>query len=86
MTQRILQAAPRLGRPVLLDVAQRPLHHNFAAMHSRARPEIDDVIGAAHRFFVMLDDHERVSLLPQRRQRFEQAKIVARMQPDRRLV
>ena len=69
-----------------LDLAQRSLHHHFAAMHSRAGPEIDDVIGATHRLFVVFDDDERVPLLAQRRQRLEQAKIVARMQADGRFV
>ena len=55
-------------------------------MHTRARAEIDDVIGAAHRFFIVLDDDERVSFFAQRGQRFEQSKIVARMQPNRRFV
>ena len=50
------------------------------------RPEIDDVIGAPHRFLIVLDDDERVSLLPQRGQRFEQAQVIARMQADGRFV
>ena len=34
----------------------------------------------------MLDNDEGVSLLSQGRERFEQPKIIPRMQPDRRLV
>ena len=71
---------------MLFDFGQGPLHHNLAAMHAGARPEIDDVIGAPHRFLIMLYDHERISLLAQRGQRLEQAHVVARMQADRRLV
>ena len=37
-------------------------------MNSRARPEIDDVIGAPHRFFIVLDHCRRVALVPQRRE------------------
>ena len=55
-------------------------------MHTCARAEIDDVIRAPHRFFIVLDDDERVSFFTQRGQRFEQAQIVARMQTDGRLV
>jgi hypothetical protein len=55
-------------------------------VNSRARPEIDDVIGAPHRFFVVLDHDQRVTLVPQRRECFEQALIIAWMQTNRRLV
>ena len=55
-------------------------------MHAGAGPEIDDVIRAAHRLFVVLDDDERISFLAQCRQRFEQTDVVARMQSDRRFV
>ena len=71
---------------MLFDVTQRPLHDDFAAMHARARAEINDVIGAAHRLFIMLDDHERVSLLAQRRESIEQAEIITRMQTNRRFI
>ena len=68
------------------DVIQRSLHDDFAPVHSRARPEIDDMIGPAHRLFIVLDNDERVPLRAQRRQRLEQPHIIARMQTDRRLI
>ena len=58
MAERRSQATSGLGILVRLDLRERSLHHDFAAVHSRARAEIDDVIGAAHRFFVVLDDDE----------------------------
>ena len=37
---------------------QRPTRDHFAAMHAGAGPEVDDVIGVAHRFFVVFDHHK----------------------------
>ena len=51
-------------------------------MDPGARAEIDDVIGAAHCCFVMLDNDERVPFCAQRGQRLEQPHIVARMQTN----
>ena len=53
---------------------------------ARAGAEIHDVIGAANRFFVVLDDENRVAEIAQRFERVEQAAIVARVQTDGRLV
>ena len=40
------------------------------------------MIGAAHRFFVVLDDDQRISFVSKRGERFEQAKVVAWVQTD----
>ena len=40
---------------------QRALGHHFAALHSRAGAEVDDVIRAAHRLLVVFDHDERVA-------------------------
>ena len=55
MTQRRFQATRGFGIWIFLDIAQRSAHHHLASVNSRARPEIDDVIGAPHRFFVVFD-------------------------------
>src|SRR4029077_6211859 len=86
MTKRRLQITPSLGISCMLDVAQCSLHDYFAAVHARAWAKIDNVIGAPHRFLVVLDDDERVSFLPQGGERVEQTQIIARMQTDRRLI
>ena len=52
-------------------------------MRARTRAKIDNVIGAAHRFLIVFDDHERISFFAQRRQGFEQTQIISRMQTDR---
>jgi hypothetical protein len=69
-----------------LDVPQCSRRDDFAAVNSRARAKIDNVIGAPHRFVVMLDDHERVSFFAKRFERVEQAQVIARMQTNRRFV
>src|ERR1044071_4532178 len=86
MAERILQATPGLRSAVLLDISERALDDDFAAMDTGAGAEIDNVIGAPHCFLIVLDDHERVPFFPQRGQRFEEPQIIARMQADGRLV
>ena len=49
-------------------------------------PEIDDVIGGAHRLLVVLDDDDGVAEVAQLLERGEQSRVVALVQPDRRLV
>ena len=44
------------------------------------------MVGGTHRFFVMLDDDDRVALIAQVAQAAQQQLVVARMQPDRRLI
>src|SRR6476660_3728928 len=86
MAERVLQAAAGLRATVPLNISEGSLDDDFAAVNSRAWPEIDDVIGPPHRFFIVLDDHERVSFFAQRGERFEKTQVVARMQADGRLV
>ena len=69
-----------------LDLVGRSAGHHFAAVTSRARAEIDHVIGAANRVFVVLDHQHGVAQIAQRFQRLQQAIVVAMMQSDRRLI
>ena len=68
------------------DFGGRADGDEFAAGFSCAGAEIDDVIGAAHGFFIVLDDEDGVAEIAQRFERGEQAAIVARVQADRRLI
>src|SRR3954471_20904041 len=86
MTERRPETASGFGSAMFFDLSQRALDHDFPSMNARAGSEIDDMIGAAHRLFVVLDDHERVPFLAQRRQGFEKADVIPRMKADRRLV
>ena len=71
---------------LLAQIFERPLGHDLAAAHARARAEIDDVVGFAHRLFVVFDDDDRVSLVAQVLEAVEQQRVVARVQADRRFV
>ena len=51
-----------------------------------AGSEVDQVIGGADRFFVVLDHDHRVAEIAQPHQRREQPRVVALVQPDARLV
>ena len=59
---------------------------HLAAMDAGARAHIDEIIGAADRVLVMLDDDHGVAEIAQPFQRREQPVVVALMQADRRLV
>src|SRR5882672_1498421 len=68
------------------QVRERAVHDHFTAAAPGTRAEIDDVLRAPDRVFVVLDDDDRVALRREPRDRVEQQRIVARMQADRRLV
>ena len=55
-------------------------------MLAGAGAEIDHVVRGAHRLFVVLDDDHRVAQVAQLLERREQPRVVALVQPDRRLV
>ena len=71
----------------VLDEILRGAHGNdFTTARARAGTEIDDVIGAADRVLVVLDDQQRITAGSQRLERFEEDLVVARVQADGRLV
>src|SRR5687767_7776333 len=51
-----------------------------------SRPEIDEIIGLAHRLLVMLHDDDGIAEITKLLERREEAGVVALMQADRRLV
>ena len=63
-----------------------PCADEVAAALAGAGADVDDVVGAADRVLVVLDDDQRVALVAERLQRTEQDLVVARVQADRRLV
>ena len=67
-------------------LVRRAFRHHLAAMHAGARAHVHHMVGGQDRLLVMLDDEYRVAHVAQRFQRVEQPRIVALMQPDRRLV
>ena len=68
------------------DFFGRAMRHQAAAVTSRAGAEVDYIIGAANRFFVVLDHQHGVAQVAQIFERRQQAAVVAMMQADRRLV
>ena len=68
------------------DLGRRALRDDLAAVHARAGPEIDHVIGVPDRILVVLDDDHRVAEIAQPIQRAQQPVVVALMQADRRLI
>src|SRR5258708_6600510 len=60
---------------------------NDPAPHvSRARAEVDDVVGGANRLLVVLDDQNGVAEIAQPSQRLDEALVVALVQADARFV
>src|SRR5690348_7966224 len=68
------------------DVLHRADGDHLAAVLARARPEIDDVIGRAHRLLVVLDDDDGISEIAQLLEGGDEPRVVALMQADRRLI
>ena len=75
------QALARTG-----EVVDRSLRDNLASLDARPRPKVDQMVGRAHRVFVVLDDDHRIAQLGEPAQGRQQSIIVARVQADRRLV
>ena len=58
----------------------------MAAVDPGARSQVDDVVGAAQRLLVVLHHDQGVAQVPEVNQGFQQALVVALVQPDGRLV
>src|SRR3954471_3937593 len=86
MPQRIPQTPGGRGGFAFAKLREVPLGDDFAAVPARARAQVDDVVGAAESLFIMLDDDDGVALRLERFERIEEARIVARVEPDGRLV
>jgi hypothetical protein len=57
-----------------------------APSHAASRTEIDDVIGVAYRFFVVLDHNDGVAFCLQAVECVEQHSVIARVKADSGLV
>ena len=68
------------------DVLRRALRDDLAAMDAGAGADVDDVVGGADGVLVVLDHDHGVAEVAQPLQRFEQPRVVALVQADRRLV
>ena len=55
-------------------------------MQPGAGPHVDEPVGAPHHLLVVLDDDDRVADVAQPLERADQARVVALVQADRRLV
>ena len=97
MVLRRAAAAPRSTRlperncPVSdflfrIDLLGRALGDDVAAVLARARPHVDEPVGAAHHLLVVLDDDNGVAEVAQPLERADQLVVVALVQADRRLV
>jgi hypothetical protein len=77
-------AGDRLARG--LDIGRRPLGHEFPAVTTRSRSQIDNMVGGANRLLVVLDDQHRVPEITKPLQGLEQPTVVSLVEPNRRLV
>ena len=62
------------------------MRDDLAAARAGARAEIENVIGGADRFLIVLDDDDGIPEVAQSAERGEQARVIALMQSDARLV
>ena len=81
---REIVAGQRIG--IGGDFGRRSLGDDLAPVHAGARADVDDVIGGPDRILVVLDDDHRIAQAPQAPERIEEARVVALVEADRRLV
>ena len=63
-------------------MGKRALADDFASESARAGSEVDDGIGAAHGFVIVLDDKEAVSFVAEGDQGIEELDVVAGVEAD----
>ena len=68
------------------DLCRRSCGDDAPAVLTRARPDIDQIVGLPHHRFVVLHHQDAVALIAQVAQGVDQTLVVAWMQPDRRFV
>src|SRR5450432_3650040 len=68
------------------DLLDRSFGDDEAAVLAGTGTHVDEVVRLAHRLLVVLDDDHRVAQIAQLPQRGEQARVVALVESDRRLV
>ena len=73
-------------RRIRLDLLRRPLRDHMPAVLAGPRPEVDEVVGRAHRALVVLDHDHRVAEIAESLERLDQLRVVPLVQPDRGLV
>ena len=71
---------------VALDLRGRPFGDDLAAVEAGARPHVDEPVGAPHHLLVVLDDDDGVADVAQPLERLDEARVVALVEADRRLV
>ena len=69
-----------------LDFGGGALGQQFAPVAAGGRPEVDNTIGALHQLVVVLDHQKGVTFVAQGEQGFNEAVVVAGVQPDGRFV
>ncbi len=77
---------PVVELAVARDLRRRAFGHDLAAVHAGARSHVHEPVGAAHHLLVVLDDDDRVADVAQPLERPDESRVVALVQPDRRLV
>ena len=75
-----------IERVSVQQLRERSGVHDVAAVHARARADVDDPVGGVDGLLVVLDHDQRVAEVAQRQQRLDEAAVVALVQSDRRLV
>ena len=70
----------RLG--CLKELLHAAFGHDAASMNTRARTEVNNVIGATDGFFIVFHHHDGIAEVPQMKQGIEQALIVPLVKPN----
>src|SRR5260370_29186150 len=68
------------------DLLGRAFGDDMPAEATRPRPQINYIVGMANRIFIVLDDQDRVAKVAQLFEGLNEARVVALVQADGRLV
>ena len=77
---------PGIAALLARHVFRRAGHDDFAAAIAAFGPQVDDPVGGLDDFEIVLDHDDRIALVDQFMQHFEQLPHVMEMQAGRRLV
>jgi hypothetical protein len=67
---------------IFADIAQCAFGDDLAALHAGAGTEVNNVVGAAHGFLVVLDDEQGVAAVFEELKGVEEMFVVPRMEAD----
>ena len=71
-----------LGQRTLVDIRSDPFEHDLSSQTTCIRPDVDQVVCSAHKFFIVLDDDDSVTQRLELFQHVDEPFSIATVQSD----